>query len=106
MVSLSYITNDSVSILTDFEDIEDPYDWTLGLHGIQIHFMHNGRGKGATFLPDVATEQGWNKEETLGHLFRKAGFSGDWRVMSVDVQRYQSTKAAVTYSEYLDYIKQ
>jgi hypothetical protein len=34
----------------------------------------------ATFLPQVATEQGWNREQTLGALCRKAGLLPDaWK---------------------------
>jgi AMMECR1 domain-containing protein len=32
------------------------------------------------FLPEVAAEQGWTREETLSHLSRKAGLPADaWR---------------------------
>lgn len=27
-----------VSLLTDFEDLDEPFDWNLGEHGIHIHF--------------------------------------------------------------------
>jgi AMMECR1 domain-containing protein len=34
----------------------------------------------AVFLPEVAIEQKWTKEETLSYLSRKAGLSTDaWR---------------------------
>jgi len=37
-------------------------------------------GRGAVFLPQVATEQGWTLEETLTHLSLKAGLPPDaWR---------------------------
>lgn len=92
----------SVSILSTFEDIEDPYDWTIGTHGLQVYFMFHGRGRSATFLPDVAPEQGWSQDDTLEHLFRKGGWdgSGDWRDLSIDMQRYQSTKSHVSYARY------
>jgi AMMECR1 domain-containing protein len=49
----------SVSILTNFEDAEDHMDWEVGTHGIRIEF-HSDRGsrRTATYLPEVATEQG------------------------------------------------
>ena len=49
----------SVSILRHFEDGADYLDWEVGLHGIRIEF-HNEKGnkKTATYLPEVATEQG------------------------------------------------
>ena len=37
-------------------------------------------GRSAVFLPQVAPEQGWNLEETLTYLSRKAGLPADaWR---------------------------
>ncbi|GAP88541.2 putative ammecr1 family protein [Rosellinia necatrix] len=55
----------AVTLLTDFEDCDDAMDWELGTHGIRISFVDRGRRYGATYLPDVAPEQGWTKEETL-----------------------------------------
>ena len=49
-----------ISLLTDFEEIQDKYDWEIGKHGLWIE--HQGRS--ATFLPEVALEQGWD------HVFR------------------------------------
>ena len=34
-----------------------------------------GRYYRGTFLPEVAKEQGWSKEETLKYLLQKAGIS-------------------------------
>lgn len=92
----------SVSILTDFEEIEDPYDWELGVHGLQVHFVYKGRGRSATFLPDVAPEQGWSQDDTLEHLFRKGGWdgAGDWRELQIDLERYQSSRASITHEKY------
>lgn len=46
-------------VLQNFEDARGYLDWTLGVHGIRIEF-HNERGskKAATYLPQVAPEQG------------------------------------------------
>ncbi len=38
--------------------------------------MYRGKRHGATYLPDVAVEQGWTREETLESLMRKAGWDG------------------------------
>ena len=44
----------------------------------------------------VAPEQGWNLEETLTHLSRKAGLSGnDWRDPNVEFHTFQ----ALVFSE-------
>ena len=78
-------------------------DWELGTHGLRISFSYHGRRMGATYLPDVAPEQGWTKEETLQSLMRKAGWSGrkrEWQKVELTVVRYQSTRSAVEYGEY------
>ena len=48
----------------------------IGRHGIIL-----SKGfRAATFLPQVAPEQGWDLSETLQHLSLKAGLSGDdWK---------------------------
>jgi len=45
--------------LTKFEEANDHLDWEIGTHGIRIEF-HSDRGsrRTATYLPEVATEQG------------------------------------------------
>ena len=50
----------SISILRHFEDGVDYLDWEIGVHGIRIEF-HNEKGskRTATYLPEVAKEQGW-----------------------------------------------
>jgi AMME syndrome candidate gene 1 protein len=66
----------SLTLLTSFTPCAHALDWTLGLHGLRISFTHNGKRHGATYLPDVATDQGWTKEETVESLMRKAGWDG------------------------------
>ncbi|MFH1476655.1 MAG: AmmeMemoRadiSam system protein A [Verrucomicrobiota bacterium] len=65
-----------VSILSPIRDIPNPDAFKLGQHGIIL-----GLGPArAVFLPEVAIEQSWTKEETLAHLSQKAGLSADaWR---------------------------
>jgi len=55
-------------LLTDFEVIKDPYDWDVGIHGIEIEFKSKGRTYRGTYLPNVASEQGWNQQESINHL--------------------------------------
>lgn len=93
----------AVTLLTDFEDADGPMDWELGTHGLRISFTHGGRRYGATYLPDVASEQGWTKEETLVSLMRKAGWTGPkerWTDVALKVTRYQGKKEALDYAEY------
>ncbi|KAI0377237.1 AMMECR1 domain-containing protein [Hypomontagnella monticulosa] len=93
----------AVTLLTDFEDCADAMDWEIGTHGLRISFTDRGRRYGATYLPDVAEEQGWTKEETLVSLMRKAGWAGrkdKWQAVDLKVVRYQGRKASIQYPEY------
>lgn len=50
-----------VNLLTKYEDGENWLDWEVGKHGIIIEFeepSHRGNKYCATYLPDVAEEQG------------------------------------------------
>lgn len=58
-----------ISALTPLVEVEAPQDIEIGRHGI---FLQAG-GQRSVFLPQVATEQGWDLETTLGHLALKAG---------------------------------
>jgi hypothetical protein len=58
-----------ISVLSPIKKITGPEKFLPGKHGIIIRML----GSGAVFLPQVATEQGWNREETLCHLCKKAG---------------------------------
>ncbi|OAP59793.1 hypothetical protein AYL99_04795 [Fonsecaea erecta] len=68
----------SLTLLADFEPCRDAMDWTLGVHGLRISFNYRNRRHGATYLPDVAVEQGWTKEETVESLMKKAGWDGGY----------------------------
>lgn len=49
----------SVSLLMDFETADHYMDWEIGVHGIRIEFTsEKGSKKAATYLPEVAVEQG------------------------------------------------
>ena len=93
----------SVSLLVQYEDCDDCYDWDVGTHGILIRFMVQGKTFSATYLPEVAQEQGWTHKEALTSLVRKAGFRG---AVSQDVldgihtTRYQSSKCTLSYAEF------
>lgn len=78
-------------------------DWELGKHGLRISFYWRNRRYGSTYLPDVAMEQGWDKEETLVSLMKKAGWSGredKWRDVELKVVRYQGMKESMEYEEF------
>ncbi|KAK0713032.1 AMMECR1 domain-containing protein [Lasiosphaeria miniovina] len=93
----------AVTLLTNFEDAADPMDWELGKHGLRISFLYHGYRHGATYLPNVAPEQGWTKEETISSLMRKAGWTGRrdrWRDVNLKVVRYQGREESLEYEEY------
>ncbi|KAI8322241.1 AMMECR1-domain-containing protein [Martensiomyces pterosporus] len=96
----------SVSLLTDFEEAEDYLDWDIGTHGVWIEFrMPGGRRKTATFLPEIAKEQGWSKRETIDHLLRKGGYEltiTESMRESIQLTRYQSKKAHLSYDDYVE----
>jgi len=102
----------SVTLLMNFAPCADPLDWDIGTHGLRISFTHHGKRYGSTYLPDVAPEQGWTKEETITSLMRKAGWSGrssDWKKMS-DLRciRYEGMQASVGYTvwkEWRDWVR-
>lgn len=96
----------SVSILRHFEDSQNFMDWEIGVHGIRIEFTtERGTKRTATYLPEVAPEQGWDHIQTIDSLLRKGGFKGhissDVRD-SIRLTRYQSEKMTVSYQEYRD----
>jgi AMME syndrome candidate gene 1 protein len=121
----------SISLLTDFEDAASYLDWTIGVHGIHISFPHPTstssetpsplsssayvptlnsfkRTYTATYLPQIAPEQGWDKLETIDSAIRKAGWNG--RIMddirrSIKLRRYQSRKCTVGWEEYVQWRK-
>ena len=65
-----------VSILSPIRDIAAIDEFKLGQQGI---IMGKGMHR-AVFLPEVAVEQGWTREETLSYLSRKAGLPSDaWK---------------------------
>lgn len=58
-----------ITVLTPFEHCADIAEIELGRHGI----MFECQGRRSVFLPQVPTEQGWTKEQTLDCLAVKAG---------------------------------
>jgi MEMO1 family protein len=61
-----------ISVLTPMRRINSIDELQLGKHGI---YMKKGYSSG-TFLPQVATETGWTKEEFLGHCARDKAHIG------------------------------
>ncbi len=73
-----------ISVLSPLRKIPDANAIVLGKHGVTVSKgFHHG-----VFLPQVATETGWNKEEFLDELCsQKAGLPRDcWKDPAVDLQ--------------------
>jgi MEMO1 family protein len=65
-----------ISVLTPPAPIGGPDEIEVGRHGVFIE----KRGRRAVFLPQVATEQGWDRDTMLRYLCRKAGLGADeWK---------------------------
>ncbi len=75
--------NIEISALSPLKKIDDPMDLELGKHGI---YVRRG-GRTGCFLPQVATETGWDKEQFLQKCCRgKAGLSADaWQDPDTEV---------------------
>lgn len=117
----------SVSLLVDYEEAERFDDWEvrpqpqallvgadsrltsgrgqIGVHGIIVEFR-DGAGSfySATYLPQVASEQGWDHLETVTSLMRKAGFrrsvTSDM-LHALKVTRYRSSIHKLSFREYM-----
>jgi AmmeMemoRadiSam system protein B/AmmeMemoRadiSam system protein A len=65
-----------ISALTPMKPVKGPDEIVVGRDGVLL----SKGGRSAVFLPQVATEQGWSRDEMLDHLSRKAGLpAGAWK---------------------------
>jgi AmmeMemoRadiSam system protein B/AmmeMemoRadiSam system protein A len=72
---LPFITIE-ISVLTPPVPVKSAEEIVIGKHGIILSVGWNR----ATFLPQVAPEQGWDRTTTLRHLALKAGLEADaWK---------------------------
>ena len=67
------------------------------------NYLLGRRSYSATFLPEVAAEEGWDQMTTLKYLVEKAGYNGKLEdvLEKISCERYQSSKILLTYKEYL-----
>ncbi|MBC7223089.1 MAG: AMMECR1 family protein, partial [Anaerolineae bacterium] len=58
-----------ISVLSPLQEVPGPEAIRLGEHGVVlVHGSHQ-----AVYLPQVALEEGWDRETMLRHLAQKAG---------------------------------
>jgi len=79
-----------VSVLSPLEPIDDPLSLQIGAHGI---YITQGVRSGC-FLPEVATDQGWDAEQFLSYCCAgKAGLAADaWKRPDTTVMVFTSEK--------------
>jgi len=70
-----------VSVLTPMQPVDDPLTMRPGIDGIHIVAPRRGQPLSGCFLPDVATEMGWDAATTLSMCCRhKMGLADDaWK---------------------------
>lgn len=98
----------TVSLLTSYETAGSYLDWEVGKHGMILEFTdpHNIR-RTATYLPEVAVQEGWTKKEAVESLMRKSGYMGpinDALRRKLRVTRYQSSLFTMSYAMYEEYV--
>lgn len=65
-----------VSVLSPLKMVSGPEEIVIGRDGVYMFIQ----GRWAVYLPEVAVEQGWTREEMLSHLCQKAGLAPNaWR---------------------------
>ncbi len=77
-VQLSEVKNleIEISVLTPMKPVSKPEEIVVGRDGVLL----SKAGRSAVFLPQVATEEHWNRDEMLDHLCEKAGMAaGCWK---------------------------
>jgi AmmeMemoRadiSam system protein A len=76
-----------ISVLSPFRRVSDPAEVTVGKHGV---FLRKG-GRSGLLLPQVAGEQGWDREELLDHTCLKAGLPvGAWRERGAEIEIFSA----------------
>lgn len=76
-----------ISLLSSFREIKNIEEIVIGTHGL---FISLGRYRGL-LLPQVATENHWDREEFLSYTCRKAGLPTDsWRHEEIKIQIFSA----------------
>jgi hypothetical protein len=76
-----------ISVLTPPAKVRGAADVVVGRDGV---VLHQG-GRSAVFLPQVATEQGWDRNTLLAQLSEKAGLPADaWRRPDAELLTFQA----------------
>ena len=86
-----------ISVLSPLQRTNEPLSLRLGVDGI---YIKKGRVSGC-FLPQVATETGWSKEEFLSYCCaHKAGLAADaWRDPETEVNLFTADVFGAEFKE-------
>jgi AmmeMemoRadiSam system protein A len=86
-----------ISVLSPLERTDEPLSLRLGVDGI---YIKKGRTSGC-FLPQVATETSWSKEEFLSYCCaHKAGLAADaWREPETEVYLFTADVFGAEFKE-------
>jgi AmmeMemoRadiSam system protein A len=86
-----------ISVLSPLRRIDDPLSLSLGVDGI---YIRRGRASGC-FLPQVATETGWTKEEFLSYCCsHKAGLPAEaWRDPKTEVYLFTAEAFSAEWTD-------
>jgi AmmeMemoRadiSam system protein A len=77
-----------ISVLSPFEPVDNPSRVVIGEHGVMIRAGY----RSGLLLPQVAAEQGWDRETFLAHACRKAGLPPDaWRSPATTIEVFTAT---------------
>lgn len=81
-----------ISVLSPLETVSSAQEVEPGKHGVML----SGFGRSGLLLPQVATEQNWDRETFLTHCCYKAGLSGDcWHNPATEIQVF----TAIVFTE-------
>jgi AmmeMemoRadiSam system protein A len=77
-----------ISVLSPLKTVASSDEVVPGKHGVML----SGFGRSGLLLPQVATEQGWDRDTFLTHCCYKAGLAGDcWQNPATEIQVFTAT---------------
>ena len=77
-----------ISVLSPLRRVSSPEEVIPGTHGVML----SATGHSGLLLPQVATEQGWDRETFLTHCCYKAHLAPEcWRHPSTEIQVFTAT---------------
>eukprot|EP00755_Sulcionema_specki_P000896 Sspe_Gene.115959::Locus_104160_Transcript_1_1_Confidence_1.000_Length_789::g.115959::m.115959 len=95
-----------VTVLTEREKVSRWDDWVVGKHGVAVTLRCPSTSEllAATFLPEVALQQGWTRRTTMEILLQKAGYKRPITnevLEKCNVERYEGRSSSLVFSDFL-----